>query len=79
MRQILLPPRLDVAPSLDERCDRCGAAGKLSLRLVQGGRLVFCGHHANRHTEDILSRAAQVVVEDGFDWWGADRTVPSVG
>jgi hypothetical protein len=75
MTQTLLPPpRMTVAPSLIERCDRCGAAGKLGLTLADGGELVFCGHHANQHTEDILRTAVSVTVEEGFDWWwGADR------
>lgn len=67
-------PRLNVVPALSERCDQCGAAAKLSLTLAGGGALVFCGHHANRHAEGILGQAAEVHVEDGFDWWGADRT-----
>ena len=74
MTQTLLPPRLEVVPSLRERCDRCGAAAKLSFTLPQGGELVFCGHHANRHTDDILGSAARVRIEDGFEWRGAART-----
>ncbi|GGK17778.1 hypothetical protein GCM10010124_07930 [Pilimelia terevasa] len=70
---LLPPPRLDVVPELTERCDRCAAAAKLTFRLPTGGELVFCGHHANRHTEDILRAAAVVVIEDGFVWQGADR------
>lgn len=72
---LLPPPRLDTVPELSERCDRCAAAAKLTLRLPAGGELVFCGHHANRHTADILRIAAVVVVEDGFLWQGAQRTV----
>jgi hypothetical protein len=74
MTQTLLPPRLEIVPSLSERCDRCGAAAKLALTLAHGGELVFCGHHANQHTEDILRTAKSVVLEEGFEWWwGADR------
>jgi hypothetical protein len=75
MTQALLPPpQLSIVPSLIERCDRCNAAGKLCLTLADGGELVFCGHHANQHAEDILRIAASVAVEEGFEWWrGADR------
>jgi len=71
---LLPPPRLDVVPEMTDRCDRCAAAAKLTLTLPTGGELVFCGHHANRHTEDILSSAERVIIEDGFIWQGADRT-----
>ncbi|HYN93387.1 MAG TPA: hypothetical protein VES42_06030 [Pilimelia sp.] len=75
MTQTLLPtPRLDIVESLRDRCDHCNADGKLHFTLPTGGELAFCGHHANRHTADILRLAAQVVVEEGFEWWGADRT-----
>lgn len=75
MTQALLPPpQLSVVSSLIERCDRCNAAGKLTLTLRDGGQLVFCGHHANQHTEDILRTATSVAVEEGFEWWwGAGR------
>jgi hypothetical protein len=74
MTQTLLPPRLEIVPSLPERCDRCGAAAKLALTLSPGGELVFCGHHANAHTDDILRTATKVTVEDGFEWRGTGRT-----
>ena len=75
MTQALLPPpSLEVVPTLVERCDRCNAAGKLTMTMPEGGELVFCGHHANQHTEDILRTAKSVVLEEGFEWWwGADR------
>ena len=70
-----IKPTVAVAAELTERCDQCGAAGKLQATFLAGGELTFCGHHANRHTDDILGRATRVVVERGFDWWGADRAV----
>ena len=48
-----------------------GAAAKLSVSLVSGGELAFCGHHGNRYAEHILSIAARVAIESGFDWRGA--------
>lgn len=68
------PPDLAVVPEMADQCDRCLAAAKLAFTLPTGGELVFCGHHANRHTEDILRNARRVVVEDGFVWLGAHRT-----
>ena len=79
MTQTLLPPpRLGVVPSLAGRCDRCGAAAKLEMTLPAGGLLAFCGHHANRHVEDILGQATRVSVENGFEWWGAPGTAPDL-
>jgi hypothetical protein len=75
MTPTLYPPaRLDVVPSLTERCDRCGAAAKLAMALPTGGELTFCGHHANRHTEDILRSARAVALVEGFEWAGTART-----
>jgi hypothetical protein len=69
MSQTLMsPPATNVAPELTERCDRCGAAAKLSVALTAGGELHFCGHHGNRYADNILSVAAEVTVESGFDW-----------
>jgi hypothetical protein len=33
-----------------DRCDRCRAAAQLRALLPTGGELLFCGHHARRHT-----------------------------
>ena len=71
--QSLLSSHLDVVSSLDEYCDRCSAAAKLKLVLSTGGDLVFCGHHANQHVEDILGHAARISVENGFTWRGTAR------
>ena len=67
---LLPPPQTDIVESLPGRCDRCDAAAKLELTLPAGGSLHFCGHHANRHAEDILRQAARVAVVDGFQWRG---------
>jgi hypothetical protein len=69
MTQIVVPePTVTVAAELTERCDRCGAAGKLRVFLAGGGDLTFCGHHANRFNETIRTSAERVVVESGFGW-----------
>jgi hypothetical protein len=66
----LLSPEIITADSVTERCDRCTAAAKLVVRLASGGELAFCGHHANRHHEDILRVAESVVLEADFEWAG---------
>jgi hypothetical protein len=67
---VLLPVLL-VVPELTDRCDRCGAAARLTLTLRAGGTLAFCGHHANRYAEPLVRTAARVTTEDGFTWRGA--------
>jgi hypothetical protein len=66
----LLSPEITTSEELTDRCDRCGAAAKLVVSLTSGGELAFCGHHANRHREDIVRVAERVVLEEGFDWGG---------
>ena len=69
MTQTLMsPPATNVAPELTERCDRCGAAAKLTVALTAGGELAFCGHHGNRYAERIAATAERIVVEAGFQW-----------
>jgi Zn ribbon nucleic-acid-binding protein len=48
-------------PSGADRCDRCGAQGKIRVVLAAGGDLVFCGHHAREYDETIRAVAAEVV------------------
>lgn len=64
-------PTVTLAAELTERCDRCGAAGKVRAFLPAGGELTFCGHHANRYATNIRESAEGVVVESGFGWQGA--------
>ena len=73
MSQTLMSrPVTYVVPELLERCDKCGAAAKLSLVLADGGELAFCGHHGNRYAERIMTVADRVAVELGFAWRGSD-------
>jgi hypothetical protein len=64
----LLSPEITTAASLSERCDRCSAAAKLVVTLASGGELAFCGHHANRHHEDIVQVAERILLEEDFAW-----------
>jgi hypothetical protein len=76
MMSALVSPEITTAATLTERCDRCGAAAKLEVALTRGGDLAFCGHHANRHAEDIARVASRMTLEEGFEWVGK---VPSGG
>jgi hypothetical protein len=72
MTPTLTPPPETVAPAADERCDRCNAAGKLRIRVAEGGDLVFCGHHANKYAEHLVKIAVEVAVDPEFSWRGTD-------
>src|SRR3954464_2815680 len=65
MTPTLTPPEM-VAPAADERCDRCSAAGKLRIRLAGAGELVFCGHHANKYAEQLVTIAVAVAADPDF-------------
>jgi hypothetical protein len=73
MSQNLVVASTTDAPTLGERCDRCGATAKVVVQLSEGrGDLAFCGHHANRLRHPIASEAASVVVQAGFEWHGIE-------
>ena len=61
------PPVAEAAELL-ERCDRCGAAGKIRVFLPSGGDLAFCGHHANLYAETIRTSSKRLLIESGFGW-----------
>jgi hypothetical protein len=61
------PPVTDAAELL-ERCDRCGAAGKIRVFLPSGGDLAFCGHHAHLYATTIRTSSKRIVIETGFGW-----------
>jgi hypothetical protein len=71
MTPTLTPPEM-LAPAADERCDRCNAAGRLRIRVAEGGELVFCGHHANKYAEQLVKIAVEVAVDPGFSWRGKE-------
>jgi hypothetical protein len=66
----LLSPEITTVGSLTERCDRCGAAARVTVTLTSGGDLAFCGHHSNKHAAELGRLAVRVRVEDGFRWAG---------
>jgi hypothetical protein len=56
----MLTTAVDNPPAAD-RCDRCGARGKVRVVLAGGGDLVFCGHHARQFDATIRSVAVEIV------------------
>jgi hypothetical protein len=70
MPTLLSPSQIDTVAELLERCDACNAAAKLVVTLTTGGELAFCGHHANRMVETITKGAAQITLEEGYEWAG---------
>lgn len=44
-----------------DRCDRCGAQAYVRI-LLEGGELLFCGHHAKQY--DTALRQVAVDIQD---------------
>ena len=36
-----------------DRCDRCGAQAYVRAVMLNGGELLFCGHHAKEYAEKL--------------------------
>jgi hypothetical protein len=49
-----------------DRCDRCGASGKV-LVVTPAGELVFCGHHASEHSEAMIDKGYRFTSERDGD------------
>lgn len=49
-------PKLTAA----DRCDRCDAQAYLRASLTSGGELLFCGHHATAHKDQLAQVAAWI-------------------
>lgn len=43
-----------------DRCDQCNAPAVV-LTLFVSGRLLFCGHHYDRHADELLRQAVEVL------------------
>lgn len=56
-----------VAPSsaltTADRCDRCGAQAYVLVRLLSGGELLFCAHHAKQYESGLKPLAVEIVDE----------------
>jgi hypothetical protein len=72
MTPTLTPSTTAAPPAAEERCDRCNAAAKLRVVLAGGGELLFCGHHANKYAEKLITIAVEVIPDPEFTWRGAE-------
>lgn len=43
-----------------DRCDRCGAQAYVRATLLNGGELLFCGHHGKEYAEKLRSVQAKI-------------------
>lgn len=41
--------------TLKDRCDGCSAAAYVHVFLTEGGELMFCGHHYQKHEVALFS------------------------
>lgn len=60
-----MTPTLAPSSALDstDRCDRCGAQAYVRVVLANGGELLFCGHHWNRHADTLKDKASDITDE----------------
>jgi hypothetical protein len=47
-----------------DRCDRCGAAARVRAVLPSGGELLFCNHHARKHSSKLRQLSADIQDSD---------------
>jgi hypothetical protein len=43
-----------------DRCDRCGAQAYVRATLLNGGELLFCGHHAKEYSAGLKPLVAKI-------------------
>lgn len=43
-----------------DRCDACGAQAYVRVLMAGGGELLFCAHHARKHSEALSSVATHI-------------------
>ena len=43
-----------------DRCDRCGAQAYVRAVLLNGGELLFCGHHGKEYAEKLKVVASKI-------------------
>ena len=46
-----------------DRCDRCGAQAYVRAQ-VTAGELLFCGHHANKHRDAIITSGGRILEDN---------------
>ena len=57
-----------------DRCDRCGAQAYVRVRLLAGGELLFCAHHAKKFDAGLKKVAVEII--DETDRLVEDLAVP---
>lgn len=50
-----------------DRCDRCGAQGRVRVLLLSGSDLVFCRHHAREYDSKLRDLGVEIVVDESAD------------
>ena len=48
-----------------DRCDRCGAQAYVRVKLIRGGELLFCAHHAREHADKLQHVASSIHDDTG--------------
>ena len=48
-----------------DRCDRCGAQAYVRATLLNGGELLFCGHHGKEYAEKLKTVTRSIQDETG--------------
>ena len=43
-----------------DRCDRCGTQAYVRAVLLNGGELLFCGHHGKEYAEKLKSVSLKI-------------------
>ncbi|MBV7363758.1 hypothetical protein KRX54_04875 [Actinomycetaceae bacterium TAE3-ERU4] len=47
----------------NDRCDACGAQAYVRVKVGDSGELLFCAHHARKHSS-ALEKVAEVVQDE---------------
>ncbi len=43
-----------------DRCDRCGAQAYVRATLLNGGELLFCGHHSKEYSAGLKPLVSKI-------------------
>ncbi len=62
-----LSPTTSESLTAFDRCDRCGAQGRVRVRLLSGSELVFCGHHAREYDAKLRDLGVQIIADETAD------------
>jgi hypothetical protein len=47
-----------------DRCDRCSARAVVETVMLQGGSLLWCGHHFSSYQSSLASFGATILVDE---------------